>query len=384
MSASLAPASAPPWRTLGMLAALVVLAHAAVLRQPPDSFGQPPASARPAPTFVTRSITLPPPLERSATPAPAIAAVKPTAPAAKPFLKKKVPIAHVPRALLAIESIANPVSLPPLAEAAPAAIDSTPIVTPSPPSTSPAPPADTPEPALALPVPSAAEAAAPASGPSQTPVTAMALPGSARLDYRLSGRAKGLIYHAKGELVWRNTGARYDARLTVSALFLGSRTMTSSGDVGAEGLAPSRFSDKSRSEVAAHFDAGKGQIVFSANTPVLPWVNGAQDRVSVVLQLGGMLAGNPAGFPAGSLITMYTVGPRDADSWTFRVEGDEALTLPFGELQAVKLSRQPRREYDQKVEVWYAPSLGYLPVRSKITQANGDYVDQELSSLERP
>ena len=212
----------------------------------------------------------------------------------------------------------------------------------------------------------------------------MALPGSARLDYRLSGSAKGLTYHAKGELVWRNTEGSYDARLTVSAFFIGARTMTSTGQVGAEGLAPSRFADKYKTEVAAHFDAGQGKIIFSANTPVLPWVKGAQDRVSVVLQLGGMLAGNPAGFPAGSMISMYTVGPRDADSWTFKVDGEERLTLPFGELATVKLSRQPRREYDQKVEIWYAPSLGYLPVRSKITQSNGDYVDQELSAVERP
>jgi hypothetical protein len=172
--------------------------------------------------------------------------------------------------------------------------------------------------------------------------------------------------------------------MTVRALFLGARTMSSSGQVGAQGLAPVRFADKSKSEVAAHFEPDKGQISFSANTPPAPWVEGGQDRVSVVLQLGGMLAGNPAGFPDGSTITLFTVGPRDADYWTFRVEGAEVLHLPFGEVAALKLSRQPRREYDQKVELWYAPALGYLPVRNKITQANGDFVDQELSALTRP
>ncbi len=212
----------------------------------------------------------------------------------------------------------------------------------------------------------------------------MTLPASAQLDYKMSGSAKGLNYHAKAELSWQNTGSSYNARMTVSALFLGSRTMSSTGQVGAEGLAPSRFSDKSKTEVAAHFEADKGQISFSANTPTAPWIKGAQDRVSVFLQLGGMLAGNPAGFPPGSTISTYTVGPRDADSWTFLVESGEQLTLPFGELATIKLSRQPRREYDQKVEIWYAPALGYLPVRSKITQANGDFIDQQLSALTRP
>ena len=212
----------------------------------------------------------------------------------------------------------------------------------------------------------------------------MALATSARLDYRMTGSAKGLTYHAQGELLWENAGGSYNARMTVKALFIGSRTLSSTGQISAQGLAPTRFSDKSRTEVAAHFEPDKGQISFSANTPRVPWIQGAQDRVSVFLQLGGMLAGNPSGFPAGSTISTLTVGPRAADNWTFVVEGPELLALPFGETATVKLSRQPRRDYDQKVEIWFAPALDYLPVRSRITQANGDFVDQELSDLTRP
>ena len=224
----------------------------------------------------------------------------------------------------------------------------------------------------------------PSPPPSQTPVTAMALPASAQLGYKMTGSAKGLTYHAKGELVWQNNGGSYQASMTAKALFLGSRTLSSTGQVSAQGLAPGRFSDKSRNEVAAHFEPDKGQISFSANTPSVPWTQGAQDRVSVILQLGGMLAGAPAGFPVGSTVSTLTVGPRDADNWTFLVEKEELLSLPFGDLATLKLSRQPRREYDQKVEIWYAPALGYLPVRNKITQANGDFVDQQLSDLSHP
>lgn len=234
----------------------------------------------------------------------------------------------------------------------------------------------------------AAAAAAPASAPAPptvpalpetTAVTAMTLPASARLEYKMTGFAKGLTYHANAELLWRNAGSSYDARMTVSALFLGSRSLSSTGQVNADGLAPTRFADKSRQEVAAHFEPDKGQITFSANTPSAPWIKGTQDRVTVFLQLAGMLAANPAGFLAGSSISLYTVGPRSADVWTFVVEGEEAINLPAGDMTALKLSRKPRGEYDQKVEIWLAPSLGYLPVRSKITQSNGDFVDQQLS-----
>lgn len=375
----------PPWRTLLLLTAAVLLAHALVLLQSrPARFGpgQEPLLQNAA-ALTTRRIDPAPAVPTSPPPAVATAPVAPAAPkpavrpSRPPNLKQNMPVVQEQQASLAIDSIAVP-ELPPVSNEGPP---------PQPPEAdSAAPPAAVLEAASAGAMPAAIPppaSMAPAP-PSQTPVTAMALPASARLDYQLTGSAKGLTYQAQGELLWQNSGDSYTARLTVKALFLGSRTLGSSGAVSAQGLAPSRFSDKSRSEVAAHFEPDKGRISFSANTPPVPWTPGAQDRVSVFLQLGGMLAGNPAGFAPGSTISTLTVGPRDADYWTFVVEKDELLDLPFGQTATRKLSRQPRREFDQKVELWYAPALGYLPVRSRITQANGDFVDQQLSQLARP
>ena len=364
---SAAPRTAPPWRTLGALAVLVLVVHTLVLRTSPQRFGpELDPSSRHTRAFATRSIE-PPPAEASAPPPVAAPTAKPVArpapkPASKPALEQKIAAAQDSPAPSAIDFVApeRPETLASNDTGTPASVDSM--------------PAPTPATAASAPV------AAPA-GPSQTPVTAMALPESVRLAYKMTGSAKGLTYHANAELGWHNAGSSYEARMSVSAFLVGSRSMASSGQVGAEGLAPTRFADKSRSEVAAHFEPDKGQISFSANTPAAPWIKGAQDRVSVFLQLGGMLAGNPAGFPVGSSISLYTVGPRDADTWTFRVEAEEKLSLPFGELSTLKLTRQPRREYDQKVEIWYAPSLNYLPVRNKITQHNGDFIDQQLSAV---
>ncbi|AYQ27405.1 MULTISPECIES: DUF3108 domain-containing protein [unclassified Polaromonas] len=349
---------ATPWRALAMLAVAVLAIHALVLMSSPARFGPEldPASQRVQP-LVTRSITTPPAVQAAAAPAP-----PPPRPRPK-IIKPKSPPAQSTPTPVAINNVATPVVETPAASEPSA-----------------------PEAVAALAPASAASApvtpVAPA-GPAQTPVTAMALPENVKLEYKMTGSAKGLNYHANGELNWRRVGNLYDAGMRVSALFLGSRSMGSTGVVGPEGLAPIRFSDKSRSEVAAHFDPDKGQVSFSANTPSVPWIKGAQDRVSVFIQLGGMLAGNPALFPVGTTLSMYTVGPRDADTWTFLVEAEENLTLPFGEMATLKLTRQPRREFDQKVEIWYAPSLGYLPVRNKITQSNGDFIDQQLSGLSK-
>ena len=382
----------PPWRTLGLLAAAVLAAHALLLQTRPARFGPEPAPQIPrAQVLSTRSIAPAPPVAASPPePSPTPPASLPPKPVAKPVqklaFKKKVVAAQDSPAQPAIESIALP-DPPVSVQEAPKPLE-----------------ADNAAPSSALPqaetvpavsansvaaaalMPPAGDAAAPLTPTpaTQTPVTAMALPASARLDYKMTGSAKGLTYHAQGELLWQHGGGSYNARMTVKALFIGSRTLTSTGQVSPQGLAPSRFSDKSRSEVAAHFEPDKGRVSFSANTPPVPWIEGTQDRVSVFLQLGGMLAGNPAGFAPGSAISTLTVGPRDADYWTFVVEKEELLSLPFGETATLKLSRQPRRDYDQKVELWYAPALGYLPVRSRITQANGDFVDQQLSGLTRP
>jgi hypothetical protein len=239
------------------------------------------------------------------------------------------------------------------------------------------------EAAAALAAASAASVPVIPAGPAQTPVTAMALPESVQLEYKMTSNARGLSWHATAELRWQNRGDSYEARVEASAWGLGSRSVGSTGQINSEGLAPTRYFEKSRNEVAAHFEPDKGLIIFSANTPAAPWVKGAQDRTSVFFQLAGMLAANPPGFPVDSTISIYTVGPREADTWTFRVETEEKLRLPLGEIDTVKLTRQPRREFDTKVEIWFAPSLGYLPVRNKITQHNGEFLDQQLSALSK-
>ena len=213
--------------------------------------------------------------------------------------------------------------------------------------------------------------------------TAFAPPPAAVLKYNVMGKVKQLAYNANGELQWQPSAQGYQARLEIGAFLLGSRVQTSSGTLGPEGLSPIRFGDKTRSELAAHFQRDKGVISFSANTPEVPLLKGAQDRLSVVMQLSALLAADPTRFPTGTMLSFQTVSQREAEVWQFGVEKSEVLDLPYGAVSAIKLNRKPRREFDQQIEIWYAPSLQYLPVRLRITNANGDSVDQVLRALER-
>ena len=128
---------------------------------------------------------------------------------------------------------------------------------------------------------------APARGPRlrQPRLPRCAIPGSVRLHYKVSCAGAAWRWPAQGELLWRHDGETYEARLEISAPLLRARTQHSTGRITAEGLAPLRFSDKARSEEAAHFERDQGKVSFSSNRPDAPLLPGAQDRLSVLLQL---------------------------------------------------------------------------------------------------
>ena len=365
-----------PRRALWALAALVCLVHWWVLADRPWDLGLSKASPSRPPAnlvFDTRRIEVPAPAPAPSKPAARViqsarASVKPSAAMVSAPAASTLP-AEDPPVLAAAPALPEPAE-PPLpaapAEAPPGQTDSQPQAQ---------------APAAQEETPAAFSATEPQ--PAQSP-SALSIPSSVRLTYKMTGLSRGLNYHANGELNWRREANRYESSMVVSAFLLGSRSMTSVGEVTADGLAPKRFGDKARNELAAHFDADKGKITFSANRPELPWQRGAQDRLSVFFQLAGLLAGQAGAVPTGTRIALYTVGPRDAETWTFIVETMDNLSLPVGEIKALRLTREPKREFDQKIETWFAPSMSYWPVRIKITQSNGDFVDQQLSGSSEP
>ncbi|APW40415.1 hypothetical protein RD110_02015 [Rhodoferax koreense] len=352
-----------PLRALLLIGALVLIVHLLLLQALPSA---PLAAIRPPmKAFTTRTVTLnapPPKPEAAPKPAPP---PKPNPPLRKPRPATQ-PAATAPPPLAAAAT-------QPQAPAEPAASAPEPM------------PAASEAVANAKPEAPAPESA-PVPPPREVPVGAnvLAIPGSVRITYDMTGEVKRLSYSANAQLLWMQDGSNYDAILEVKAFLLGSASQMSSGQITAEGLAPLRFADKRRTEVAAHFERDKGKVTFSANTPDAPLLAGAQDRLSVIFQLVAMFAGEPDKYPPATTITLQIVGPRDAELWLFTVDGEETLNLAHGAMQAIKVSRNPRKEFDQKIEVWFAPSLGYLPVRLRITQANGDFVDQKLQEVAKP
>lgn len=259
----------------------------------------------------------------------------------------------------------------------PVAVPEQPATPPETPMATPAPPPDEPAPAqevAAAPAPLAA-ASAPATPP---PLEVQAfIPGSLRLKYALRGELSSLTYQASGELLWAHDGQSYEARMEVGAFLLGSRVQHSRGRITPAGLQPQRFVDRVRQDRVAEFDQTQGQIRFSEGAPPVALPQDAQDQLSVFVQLGSLISTTPQRYPRGTAITLPAVGVYGPESWSVVVEDEETLSLPGGELRALKLSRAPTRADEPRAEIWLAPALGWLPARIRLSQENGDFIDQQ-------
>ncbi len=209
-------------------------------------------------------------------------------------------------------------------------------------------------------------------------------PASTKFIYDVIGESKGIRFHADGDMLWRHDGKNYEMRMEIRHFLLGSKTQTSVGQLSAQGLQPKRFGDKFKQEVAAHFDRDKGQLIFSASSNTQPLLPAAQDRLSLFAQLPALLAGSPELRQSGQQISFQVVAAKSADIWTFQVDKQETVQLPIGAVSAWKLSRVFKGSYDQTADVWLSPAYGYLPVKVRIAQSNGDVLEQNLSKVQAP
>lgn len=399
----------PPWRRLGLLALVVAAAHALLLGPALVSRAAPGTAVAPGrvPTLLTRALPLavaraeapePPSHEQAATETPATARPAPPRPMARTPATPSRPAPQARRARLpvaipaehaAVARNADPLATVAVAGAAAAVGDDAPravivaAAQPVKPIGAEASATHAPTPAGAgvateRPAPAASAAPPPAAAASHADAPAHVAP-SAQLVYQVSGHARGIPYSASATLDWQQDGSRYAAQWNFAGPLGLTRQQTSAGAITPHGLAPERFGERSRSERAAHFERGRGRIVFSSNTPEAELAAGAQDRLSVTLQLGALIAAAPARYPPGTHIVLQVAGARDASAWTFQVLGDETLQLAGQPMPCVKLERPPDEPYGQRIELWLARERHFLPVRLRITQGNGDVADQRLA-----
>lgn len=317
------------------------------------------------PQTITAQLWLPPAPQEPA-PAP------PPPPAPKP--RKSKPAA--PKE--AVEPVAEP------APPGPAAPEGEAVPEPVTPPEEEAPPAP-PEPAVEPePEPQPEESAAP-----EARLYKVDLLPSARLSMDVSRTDKhGVERSGAGTLAWSTDGATYKVTVEAGVSMLVTRlnllVSTSEGTVGEHGLEPLTFTEKrlTRSLTATHFRRAENKITFSASERTDPLSPGAQDKASVPFQLAGIGRADPAQL-AGE-VDIQVGGEKDAVVYRFTMIGEEDLDTPgFGILKTVHLARMPKPgSYNSRLDIWFAPSLGWYPVLIRNTEANGAVTTQAVTRID--
>jgi hypothetical protein len=337
----------------------VVLLHAAVVSWLDDALvgwgaGRSPMPARIEVAFVR---TLAP-----AAPAPVVVAT-PTPPAATPRARQRrvavPPTQPASAASAAIVADAD-TSAPPLVAAA------------EPPSADPLPPPA--ESATSVPQPPTAAASA----------VAFEWPPSTRLTYVLNGNYRGEV-QGNARVQWVRQGERYQVQMdvTVGPSFapLMGRTMTSDGELASAGLVPCRYHEvtklpfQSPRRVTMQFTP---DTVTLANGSVRASLPGVQDTASQFVHLTWLFTTQPQLLRVGHQVELPLALPRRVDRWVYEVAAEERLATPVGMLDTFhlkprRIEERPRGELS--AEVWFAPTLQYLPVRIRIQQDADTYVD---------
>ncbi|CCD37644.1 unnamed protein product [Candidatus Paraburkholderia kirkii UZHbot1] len=269
------------------------------------------------------------------------------------------------------------------------------LVAPTPPAPAPAP---APKPAAPAPRPAPAPAATPAAAPVLSAATpqpdapAAALGAAApapaaasgdRISVPPSGELRydtlvnGMM-NQTGTIHWSNDGQHYQMVVSIPLPFVGPYVYSSKGHIDGFGIAPEQYSEQRGRRAAdiAIFNRETKQIVYTKTPQSQPLADGAQDRISVVMQLSSLVRGAPDKYKPG-VTRRFSVADNDSNEiWSIETVGDENVQARGGFATARHFTRLPRKEGDRrKLDIWLAPSIGWLPVRILQTEPNGMQIE---------
>ncbi|WP_321800648.1 DUF3108 domain-containing protein [Burkholderia sp. BCC1988] len=181
-----------------------------------------------------------------------------------------------------------------------------------------------------------------------------------------------------GTIHWRTDGRTYDLSVSMPVPFVGPFSYRSEGRIDAFGVAPDRYVEKrgKRPEDIAIFNREIRQVVFTRTPNNAPLPDGVQDRFSMLMQLSGLVRGNPATYKPGVTQQFFVIDNNSGETWPITVIGDEDVQTQAGIIRARHFMRLPRRDGDtRRIDMWLAPSLDWLPARLVQSEPNGSQIE---------
>lgn len=216
-----------------------------------------------------------------------------------------------------------------------------------------------------------ASAPAAASAPQASPGVKFSVPPSGELQYDTFYNG---VRNQPGTIHWTSNAQRYEMVVSVPLPFVGTFVYSSHGRIDAFGIAPDQYIEKRgrRPEDVAIFNRTDKKIAFTRTPASLPLPDGAQDRFSMVMQLASLVRGDPGAYKPGVTRQFFVVDNDSGENWPIETIGDETIRTAQGYLETRHFKRLPRHDGDlRRIDVWLAPSLGWLPARILQTEPNG-------------
>ncbi len=214
-----------------------------------------------------------------------------------------------------------------------------------------------------------------ASEAKATPGIKFSVPPSGDLQYDTFYNG---VRNQPGTIHWASDGQSYQIVVSVPLPFIGTFSYASHGRIDAFGLAPDQYIEKRgrRGEDVTVFNRVTKQIAFTRTPATLALPDGAQDRFSMIMQLASLVRGDPDAYQPGVTRQFYVTDNDSGEIWPIETIGDEAVRMEQGFIDARHFMRLPRHAGDRRrIDVWLAPSLGWLPVRLVQTEPNGTQVE---------
>lgn len=235
-------------------------------------------------------------------------------------------------------------------------------------------------------VPSSEPAAPPQSSP-QPPVSVHPpvdhWPPGTRLNYRLSGYYRGELY-GRARVQWQRIDAVYETHIAIGIGIFASMTLTSQGKVTANGLVPDSY-EEVRNGTARSVRLNTSSIALGDGR-LVPRPDAVQDTASQFVELSHRFASGATPLQLGQSVALWLARPGGVDLWTYDIVEREVLETPrMGSLEAFRLKPRPiaNPRGNISAEIWFAPSLAFLPVRIRINLGDSAFVDLLVDSIEQ-
>jgi hypothetical protein len=208
-------------------------------------------------------------------------------------------------------------------------------------------------------------------------------PADTRLTYRLTGNYRGPIY-GSARVQWQREQSRYQVRVDLSLALVIQIAMISQGQVTDNGLVPSAYEEQYPGSVQRMtFDGG--YVKFQDGTQKLQ-PPALQDTASQFVELSHRFSTGRDALKIGSEVPLWLARPQGMALWTYDVvELDTLQTTEFGALSAFHLQPRPIANPRGAItaEIWFAPSLQYLPARVRIALGADNFIDLLVEHIEQ-